>query len=151
MYPVRALRSFRRAICVVALGSGLWLVAAPTATHAAPVLRRSVYAVLAGTWLGRGLGDAGGCGEEYGQFTFFRNGEYAYTENSWNGAEEYGSGCGGITNAGYYRVSNGVIVIHWVECNFPCAPGTASARFAFLGTNAFELADQGGTYIYYRQ
>ena len=141
MQPVR---SMRRATCALALGSSLWLVGGtlPT-TYAAPALRQSVYAVLVGTWLGPGLGDGGGCGAEYGQFTFFRNQEYAYTSNSQD--------CGGITNAGYYRIRNGVIALHWTECNYPCASGTASARFAFLGRNAFELADQGGTYVYDRQ
>jgi hypothetical protein len=128
----------------VILGSTLGL-AAPTLhiTYAAPAPRLSVYAVLVGTWLGPGLGDASGCGTEYGQFTFFSDLEYAYTSNS--------ELCGGFTNAGSYRARRGVITLHWTECNFPCAPGTASARFAFLGANAFELADQGGTYVYYRQ
>jgi hypothetical protein len=116
---------------------------APHITYAAGTLRLSAYALLVGTWLGPGLGDGGGRGTEYGQFTFFRNLEYSYTSNS--------EDCGGFTNAGYYRIRNGVITIHWTECNFPCAAGTASVRFAFLGGNAFELADQGGTYVYYRQ
>ena len=110
--------------------------------HAAGA-QRNVYAVLTGTWLGPGIGDAGNCGTEYGQFTFFRNAEYDYTSNS--------ELCGGFTNAGYYRVQNGVITLHWVECNYPCAAGTVSARFTFVGLNAFEISDPGRTYEYYRQ
>jgi len=150
MQPVHPIR---RAICAVILGSSLGLAAGalPTAstastlpvTSTAGALRQSVYTALVGTWLGRGLGDGGGCGKEYGQFTFFRNLAYAYTSNSQD--------CGGITNAGYYRVRNGVLWIHWTRCNYPCAAGTASARFAFLGANTFELIDQGGTYVYNRQ
>ncbi len=153
MHPVLSIRPMRHALCAVILGGSLALAApalhpayAAGALHsasAAPAQRLNVYAVLAGTWLGPGLGDAGGCGEEYGQFTLFRNGEYAYTSNSQD--------CGGFTNAGYYRVRTGVLSLHWVECNYPCPPGTASARFAFFGANAFELVDGGRAYIYYRQ
>lgn len=122
----------------------LWAGAAPLAAHAAPTaVRQNIYAVLVGTWLGPGLGDAGNCGTEYGQFTFFRNGEYAYTSNS--------ELCGGFTNAGYYRVGRGLIVLHWTECNYPCSAGTASAGFALVGRNAFQLEDGTRTYLYYRQ
>jgi hypothetical protein len=128
-------------------------MAAPTwhTASAASALQVNVYAFLAGTWLGPGLGDTGRCGAEYGQFTFFRNGTYAYTSNTYNETNDDGVGCGGITNAGYFRVGRGVITLHWIRCNYPCAAGMASARFAFLGANAFALTDQGGEYVYYRQ
>ena len=154
MQPVRFMR---RVTCALVLGSTLGLtIGALPITHAAPAQRQSVYAVLVGTWLGSALGDTGQCGAESGQFTFFRNGEYAYTENSdyiYN-PPTYPYNpytCGGITNAGYYRIRNGAIFIHWTECNYPCAAGTASAGFAFLGRNAFELVDGTRTYVYYRQ
>lgn len=117
-------------------------LSAAAPAHAAPA-RQNVYTMLAGTWLGEALGDGGGCNGEYGQFTFFRNGEYAYTSNS--------NACGGFTNAGYFRVHNGILTLHWVECNYPCSPGTASTGFAFRGVNAFDLFDAGRTYEYYRQ
>lgn len=145
--------SIQRATCAVVLGSIIGLATgALLPAHAAPAPRTSVYAVLVGTWLGPALGDTGACGTEYGQFTFFRNAEYAYTANSdYNFDAPYPYTCGGITNAGFYRVRNGILSIHWTECNYPCQTGTASARFAFLGRNAFELADGGGMYVYYRQ
>jgi hypothetical protein len=124
----------------------LWTSApgmARQSAHASPMMRQSIYAALIGTWLGPGLADTGGCGTEYGQFTFFRNQQYAYTSNSQD--------CGGFTNVGYYRIQNGVLTIHWTRCNFPCAPGTASVRFSFLTYNAFELLDLGRAYTYYRQ
>jgi hypothetical protein len=116
---------------------------AATQAHAAPAMRTSVYAALAGTWLGPGIGDSGGCGQEYGQFTFFRNQEFAYTSNS--------ADCGGFTLAGNYWIQNRVIYLHWTECNYPCSPNTVPARFAFISYSAFELADQYRTYVYYRQ
>ncbi len=103
----------------------------------------SVYSRLIGTWLGPGLGDAGGCGKEYGQFTFFANQGYSYTENS--------ELCGGITNAGNYWIQNGSMFLHWTQCNYPCSPGTSSSRFGFIAANAFELCDTSGCYDYYRQ
>lgn len=111
--------------------------------HAAPAMRLSVYAALVGTWLGPGIGDTGGCGKEYGQYTFFRNQEFAYTSNS--------EDCGGFTLAGYYWIHNRVIYLHWTECNYPCTPTTVPAGFVFLGSNAFEIYDQYRTYVYYRQ
>jgi hypothetical protein len=146
----------RRALvqAVGAVGVALLLGQGVLAAHAAPAAAR---VSLIGVWLDNAIGvDPRQCGQAYGQFTFFRNGEYAYTENS----EYYdiplpsvqGSFTrGGITNAGYYALRNGVLYLHWVECNFPCAPGTASARIAFINAHAFEILDAGQAYDYYRQ
>lgn len=143
-------RALARAAAAAAGAALLWASApgigpsgrgAPAA-HAAGQ-RWTAYAALVGTWLGPGLGDAGHCGAEYGQFTFFADREYAYTANSRD--------CAGFTVAGYYGIRNGLVSFHWTRCSFPCAPGTASSRFAFIGANAFRLADQGGSYTYYRQ
>lgn len=139
--------SMRRALVrgVGAAGAALLLGQGMLAAHAAPAAGRIS---LAGTWLGNAITGPGACGRQYGQFTFFRNGEYAYTQNS----EVQGDvTCGGFTNAGYYGLRYGVLTLHWVECNFPCAPGTVSARIAFINANAFEILDAGQAFYYYRQ
>lgn len=119
------------------------------ATHAAPAART---VSMVGTWLGNALGDTGKCGKEYGQFTFFANGQYSYTENSdYNFNVRYPYTCGGITNAGYFSIRSGVLTLHWVRCNYPCTAGTASAYFRLISANAFELYDSGRVYMYYRQ
>jgi hypothetical protein len=119
---------------------------------AAAPASQSIYTFLIGTWLGPALADTGGCAAEYAEWTFFRNAEYSYTQNAdygYIGGKFYD--CGGFTNAGSYRVANGVISLHWVRCNFPCAPGTVTARLRLLGRNAIELIDQTRVYEYYRQ
>jgi hypothetical protein len=104
--------------------------------------QQSVYTFLRGTWLGRGLGDAGGCGTEYGQYTFFTNQEFSYTTNS--------EDCAAFTLAGYYRIQNGIFTEEWVVCSFACRPGYASSRFAIITHSAIEFSDSGGAYLYHR-
>jgi hypothetical protein len=132
---------------------------APPASSPNPQSSTAIEAALVGSWLGPGLGDTGRCGAEYGQFTFFQNQDYSYTENT-----DYiqptaipsmtpgtGSSCGGITNAGTYWIANSVLYLHWTTCNFPCQPGTASAAFRFIDSADFQLQDGARTEIYHRQ
>lgn len=155
-------RTLAQGVGVIGAALLLWASApgmAPLgqAAHAASA-RETIAQALVGTWLGPALGDSGECGVEYGQFTFFRNQEYSYTMNSDyqeirnpQGQITRINDCGGITNAGYYAAQRGVLTIRWLRCNYPCSPGAASVRFTFLNINTFEIADQGGVYIYYRQ
>lgn len=128
---------------ILLLGASTPAVGLLGQTAHAAASQQNVYTFLKGTWLGRGLGDSGGCGTEYGQYTFFTNQEFSYTTNS--------EDCAAFTVAGYYRVQNGIFTEEWVRCSFACRPGSASARFAILTNSAIEFSDSGGTYLYHRQ
>jgi hypothetical protein len=157
--------AFRRrgqfAALAAALGAAFLLTAcspapappAPTQAHAPavtahgnPVTTATGQASLVGDWLGPMPGDAGECGESYGEWFLHATGSYTFTTNS--------SDCGGFTNYGSYQVSGNVIDFRQ-QGVANCATCEQQAAFAvtyrFVTENTLELCDNVRCYDYYRQ